>query len=142
MQPKSEILSPRSGEKLGVALNRVRGVACTGPDGVAAVEVSTDGSRTWSQAELAGMNAKYSCKHWECTWHPKQPGLTMLLSRTISESAEVQPMKHVPICGSYLIHHSRPVEVEVDPTWATVEVDYSEEALAGTLAETTEERPK
>ncbi len=140
MQPKSEILRPREGETLGVGLNRILGAAWAGPDRVAAVEVSTDGGRTWSQAELAGMSAKYSWTLWEYSWRPDQAGPRRLVSRAISESGRVQPLKHDPLCGGYLIHHSRPVEVEVDASWATGAVDYSEQALTGALAETTEER--
>ena len=140
MQPKSEILRPRDGETLGVGLNRILGAAWAGPERIAAVEVSTDGGRTWSQAELAGMSAKYSWTLWEYSWRPDQPGPQRLVSRAVSESGRVQPLKHDPLCGGYLIHYSRPIKVVVNPSWTTGAVDYSEEALAGALAEAAEER--
>jgi len=118
MQPKSEILRPQAGETLGVGLHRILGVAWAGPDAVEAVEVSTDNGKTWAQAELAGISAPYSWTMWEFSWRPDQPQACTLLSRAVSSGGRTQPMRHDPLCGGYLIHHSRPIEVQVEAVWS------------------------
>ena len=60
MQIKSEIIRPRTGESVGVGMNRVFGVAWAGEEPVAGVEVSTDGGRSWNPAQLIGPRAAYS----------------------------------------------------------------------------------
>ena len=127
MQPKSEILKPTEGSTVGVGLHRILGVAWAGPDAVEAVEVSTDGGRTWAQAELAGISAPYSWTMWEYSWRPTQPEGCVLLSRAVATSGRVQPMRHDPLCGGYLIHHSRPVNVRVEPSWIAGDEMHREE---------------
>jgi DMSO/TMAO reductase YedYZ molybdopterin-dependent catalytic subunit len=128
MQPKSEILQPADGSQVGVGLTRIFGVAWAGPDAVAAVEVSTDGGRNWTQANLIGINAPYSWTMWEYSWRPAQTGRCQLLSRAVSSSGRIQPMRHDPLNSGYLIHHSRPFTVDVQPTWvATAAVPEAEE---------------
>ena len=129
MQPKSEILQPVDGGQVGVGLNRIFGVAWAGPDAVAAVEVSTDGGRNWTQANLIGMTAHYSWTMWEYSWRPAQTGVCRLLSRAVSSGGRMQPMRHDPLNGGYLIHHSRPTTVDVQPTWvATAGLSDTEQA--------------
>ena len=140
MQPKSEILRPAAGEQCGVGLNRIVGVAWAGPDAVAAVEISTDGGRNWTQAELTGISAPYSWTLWQYSWRPEQSGPCSLMSRAISSAGRMQPTKHDPLCTGYLIHHSRPVQVEVSPTWGAEAVDYSTGAAKAAFDEAAQER--
>jgi len=140
MQPKSEILRPTPGEQCGVGLNRVVGVAWAGPDAVQAVEISTDGGRNWTQAELTGISAPYSWTLWQYSWRPEQPGPCQLVSRAVSSGGRMQPTKHDPLCGGYLIHHSRPVTVEVQPTWGAEGADYSSDAAKRAFDEAAQER--
>lgn len=140
MQPKSEILRPAAGDSCSVGLNRVVGVAWAGPDAVAAVEISTDGGRNWTQAELTGISAPYSWTLWQYSWRPEQSGPCQLISRAVTSAGRVQPAKHDPLCGGYLIHHSRPVQVEVSPTWGADPVDYSPGAAKATFDEAARER--
>jgi hypothetical protein len=37
-----------------------------------------------------------------------------LVARAVSASGRVQPTQHDPLCGGYLIHHSRPTSVRVE----------------------------
>ncbi len=140
MQPKSEILRPQPGEQCGLGLNRIVGVAWAGPDAVAAVEISTDGGRNWTQAELTGISAPYSWTLWQYSWRPEQPGPCRLLSRAVSSAGRVQPVRHDPLYRGYLIHHSRPVEVEVSPTWGAEAVDYSRGAAKKAFDEAARQR--
>ena len=121
MQPKSEILQPSHGQKLGIGMSRILGMAWAGPDAVAGVEVSVDGGQSWSAAELVGMTAPYSWTMWEYSWRPTQPGRYSLLSRAVSTSGRMQPMRHDPLCTGYLIHYSRPIEVDLELAWSAEE---------------------
>ncbi|MBI1917971.1 MAG: sulfite oxidase [Planctomycetes bacterium] len=114
MEVKSEVLRPRSGAVLGVGPNRLTGVAWAGEEAVARVEVSTDGGGSWGDAALVGPQAEYSWTLWEYLWEAAEPGEYTLLARAISASGKVQPAGHDPLCGGYLIHHSRPVVVRVE----------------------------
>jgi hypothetical protein len=113
MAVKSEIIRPRSGERLGVGANRVAGIAWAGEEPIERVEVSADGGRTWNLAALVGPRAAYSWTLWEYMWHVDQPGNYSLLARATSASGQVQPVQHDPLNGGYVIHHSRPTEIEV-----------------------------
>jgi hypothetical protein len=142
MQPKSEILQPADQAKVGIGLNRIFGVAWAGPDAVAAVEVSIDGGRNWTQANLFGMTAPYSWTMWEYSWRPTQPGLCQILSRAVSSSGRMQPMRHDPLNGGYLIHHSRPVTIDVEPSWVAKQAAPETEAFRQAFEDAAEERSR
>lgn len=115
MTVKSEILRPQSGAELGVGTNRAFGVAWAGEQAVAAVEVSTDGGRTWQPADLLGPRAPYSWTLWEYLWEVAEPGEYTLLARAVAADGTVQPARHDPLHGGYMIHFSRPTPVRVSP---------------------------
>lgn len=114
MAVKSEILRPHAGEAVGLGTNRVFGVAWAGEEAVATVEISTDGGESWGLARLIGPQAPYCWTLWEYPWEVAIPGEYTLLARTTSASGEVQPTEHDPLCGGYLIRHSRPTVVHVE----------------------------
>jgi DMSO/TMAO reductase YedYZ molybdopterin-dependent catalytic subunit len=114
MTVKSEILRPRPGEVLGLGTCRLFGLAWAGEEAVARVEVSTDHGRTWQDAELIGPQAPYSWSLWEFLWEVAEPARYGLLVRATSAGGWVQPLQHDPLCGGYLIHHSRPTWVQVE----------------------------
>ena len=115
MAVKSEILRPTAGSVLGVGTNRLFGVAWAGEEAVKAVEVSTDGGRSWEPADLIGMRAPYSWTLWEYLWEVAAPGDYSLLSRAISTTGQMQPAEHDLLNGGYMIHFSRPITVRVAP---------------------------
>jgi DMSO/TMAO reductase YedYZ molybdopterin-dependent catalytic subunit len=114
MRVKAEVIRPRGGDVLGPGTNRLVGVAWAGQEAVARVEVSTDGGRTWGDAELLGPRAAYSWTLWEYLWEVSDAGPYALLARATAAGGQVQPAEHEPLNGGYLIHHSRPVEVRVE----------------------------
>jgi DMSO/TMAO reductase YedYZ molybdopterin-dependent catalytic subunit len=114
MAVKSEIIRPPGGAALGLGTNRLFGVAWAGEEAVAGVDVSADGGRTWSPAQLIGPQAKYSWNMWEYLWEVAEPGSYQILSRAISTGGRIQPIQHDPLNGGYVIHHSRPVSVRVE----------------------------
>lgn len=113
MAVKSELIRPASGAELGIGTNRLFGVAWAGEEAVGKVEVSTDGGRTWSAADLIGPRTPYCWTPWEYLWEVAQEGEYTLLTRAVSASGRVQPARHDPLHGGYMIHHSRPIAVRV-----------------------------
>jgi hypothetical protein len=77
------------------------------------VEVSVDGGRTWSLADLLSPAARYCWTLWEYLWEVAEPGEYTLLTRTTSAGGGVQPVSHDPLNGGYLIHHTRSRSVRV-----------------------------
>jgi DMSO/TMAO reductase YedYZ molybdopterin-dependent catalytic subunit len=116
MKLKSEIARPRVHETL--APNRVYtvyGAAWSGESDVAEIAVSTDGGRTWAEAEFLDPVRRHGWRRWKFDWlTPKEPGQYTLLSRAKDASGLVQPDKHDRNYGSYVINHSLPIEVFVD----------------------------
>ena len=113
MLPKSEITRPRQGDTLALGTHLVEGVAWAGPEAVAAVELSCDGGDSWHRAEFVSPQRRYTWTHWRVEWEASQPGAYKLLSRAISASGEIQPVRHNPLHGGYHINFSRPLEVKV-----------------------------
>src|SRR6202165_1598752 len=83
MKLKSEIARPRVYETL--VPNRiytVSGAAWTGETDVTEIAVSTDGGRTWAQAEFLDPVQRHAWRRWKFEWlTPKQPGQYTLLAR-------------------------------------------------------------
>lgn len=140
MPVKSEILRPRAGEVLGIGTNRVFGLAWAGEQEVAAVELSLDGGRGWHPTDLIGVRAPYSWCLWEYLWEVAAPGEYTLLSRAISSNGDVQPMRHDPLCGGYLIRFSRPISVRVDAARRSQTLAGDTAALLREMDELAEER--
>jgi DMSO/TMAO reductase YedYZ molybdopterin-dependent catalytic subunit len=113
MAVKSEILRPATGATLGIGTNRVFGVAWAGEEAVARVEVSTDGGKSWSDAELLGPRTPYSWALWEYLWEVADAGEYSLMARATSNSGQTQPLEHEPLNGGYQIHFSRHTTVHV-----------------------------
>src|SRR6266481_5290839 len=116
MQLKSEIARPRVYETL--APNRVYtvfGAAWAGETDVTEVAVSTDGGRTWAQAEFLDPVRRHAWRRWKFNWlTPKQAGQYTLLARAKDAGGLIQPDRHDQNYGTYVINHSLPIEVFVD----------------------------
>src|SRR6202043_1154426 len=83
MQLKSEIARPRVYETL--VPNRiytVSGAAWAGETEVTEIAVSTDGGRTWAEAEFLDPVRRHAWRRWKFEWlTPKEPGHYTLLGR-------------------------------------------------------------
>ncbi len=80
----------------------VRGIAMGGDTGVASVELSSDGGRSWQAARLGPDEGKYSFRRFDGTVPVVGPGPAVLMSRCTSSSGEVQPMTPNWNPGGYL----------------------------------------
>jgi DMSO/TMAO reductase YedYZ molybdopterin-dependent catalytic subunit len=116
MKVKSEISRPRVYETL--APNRVYtvcGAAWAGETDVTGVAVSTDGGQTWAEAEFLDPVQRYAWRRWKYDWlTPTKPGRYTLLARATAADGSLQPDKHDPNHGTYVIDHPLPIEVFVD----------------------------
>jgi DMSO/TMAO reductase YedYZ molybdopterin-dependent catalytic subunit len=118
MQLKSEIARPRVYET--VMPNRVYmvfGAAWAGETDVTEIAVSTDGGRTWAEAEFLDPVRRHAWRRWKFDWlTPKEPGQYTLLARAKDASGLMQPDRHDKNHGTYVINHPLPIEVFVgDP---------------------------
>jgi DMSO/TMAO reductase YedYZ molybdopterin-dependent catalytic subunit len=115
MKLKSEIARPRVYEVL--APNRVyevSGTAWAGETEVIEVEMSTDGGRTWIQADFMDPARPYAWRRWKLDWvTPRTPGRYTILARAKAANGSVQPDRHDQNYGGYAIDHPLPIEVFV-----------------------------
>jgi DMSO/TMAO reductase YedYZ molybdopterin-dependent catalytic subunit len=116
MKVKSEIARPRVYETLGPnQLYTVFGAAWAGETEITEIAVSTDGGRTWAEAEFLDPIQRYAWRRWKFDWlTPKKPGRHTLIARAKGTDGSVQPDKHDQNYGSYVINHPLPIEVVVD----------------------------
>ena len=91
--PKSVITFPSGGQQLpGRGFYEVSGLAWSGGGAVRRVEVSTDGGRSWMDAEIRG--TAYHMAHTRFSFHWNWDGTeTELLSRCTDELGQVQPTR-------------------------------------------------
>ncbi|PNG24941.1 molybdopterin-dependent oxidoreductase [Methylocella silvestris] len=83
MVPRSFVTNFRGGERLRAgAPTPLRGIAFGGDAGVKAVEVSTDGGATWTQAKLGTDEGKYSFRQWSTQIEPAAGNLTVMVRCT------------------------------------------------------------
>jgi DMSO/TMAO reductase YedYZ molybdopterin-dependent catalytic subunit len=116
MHVKSEIARPGVYETIPPnVLYTISGAAWSGESEVTEVAVSTDGGKTWSTAEFIDPARRHAWRRWKLEWlTPQTPGPRTLLARARDTNGCVQPDRHDPNYGSYLINHPLPIEVLVD----------------------------
>jgi sulfane dehydrogenase subunit SoxC len=111
--PKSVITSPSGGQKLsGPGVYQITGLAWSGGGAVKKVEISTDGGKTWKDAEIRGEIHKMAHTRFGLNW--KWDGKEcVLMSRCIDELGQVQPSheqvaKVFNVPANYYHDHSVP----------------------------------
>jgi sulfane dehydrogenase subunit SoxC len=89
--PKSVITRPSGGQKLpGPGFHEITGLAWSGGGSVRRVEVSTDGGRTWKDAQLQEPIARKAHTRFRMDWN--WDGTEVVLqSRCTDDRREVQP---------------------------------------------------
>ena len=116
MHVKSEITRPGAYETLTPdARCTIMGAAWSGETVVTEISVSTDGGETWEPAEFIDPAQRHAWRRWKLDWlTPDEPGTYTLLARARDADGHVQPDRHDPNQGTYVINHPIPIEVFVE----------------------------
>jgi DMSO/TMAO reductase YedYZ molybdopterin-dependent catalytic subunit len=89
----------------------VQGVAWDRGHGIARVEVSADGGKSWKDAALGADRGRYGFRGFAADTGPLQPGTALIMARATSASGETQAtaLKRNP--GGY--HNNVPIALQV-----------------------------
>jgi sulfite dehydrogenase (cytochrome) subunit A len=92
MTVRALIVRPEPAEKVKAnAAYEIDGVAFDGGKGIAKVEVSTDGGKTWAEAKLGPDLGKYSFRRWRYAWTPA-PGQYKIAAKATNAAGETQTL--------------------------------------------------
>ena len=90
--PRSFITNVRSGDTVPVAVpTPARGIAFGGDCGVAGVDMSIDGGKSWQPAELGKDQGKYGFRQWQTQLALSSPGPHTLMVRCTNTNGDTQP---------------------------------------------------
>jgi len=93
LQVKSIITSPLPGEIVSASGYTLAGVAWTGEEELAKLEISTDGGKTWGQVDKVNPRVDYSWYRWEHYWKPRSTGKHIIMCRATNNKGDTQPME-------------------------------------------------
>lgn len=77
----------------GRGFHPITGLAWSGGGAITRVEVSTDGGRTWNDAQLEGPAHRFAHTRFYMPWK-WQGGEAVIMSRATDEHGDVQPSLH------------------------------------------------
>jgi DMSO/TMAO reductase YedYZ molybdopterin-dependent catalytic subunit len=109
---RAVITSPPDGSVVNAPVV-VRGYCWSGGSPVARVELSDDGGRTWSAAEVEAPVSPYAWRRWSARWSPRGPGDATLIARAWTHDGECQPLVPRRTELGYLNNAARPVTLRV-----------------------------
>jgi hypothetical protein len=99
--------------RVGPGLVELEGRAWSGEGEIVAVEVSTDGGRTWQAAEVeAPTLGPWAWQRWRWGWEA-EPGEHVLCCRTADSAGSRQPLEPPWNLRGYLNNAVQRVEVQV-----------------------------
>jgi sulfane dehydrogenase subunit SoxC len=110
--PKSVITFPAGEQRLpGPGFYNISGLAWSGGGAVRRVEVSTDGGRTWNDAQLHEPIRRMALTRFQSPWTWKG-GEAVLQSRCTDEAGQVQPTaaEHDKFWGGARRPHGNPIQ--------------------------------
>jgi sulfite dehydrogenase len=94
MTTRSLIVSPEPGARVPAGRPcTIDGVAFDGGKGIAKVDVSADGGRTWNAASLGPDRGRYSFRRFRYQWTPSGRGNVKLVSRAVNAAGETQVLQ-------------------------------------------------
>ncbi len=82
----------------------IKGVAWDDGNGIAQVDISTDGGINWHQATLKQDYGRFSWRQWHWAFEPKRSGTFRIMARATSHSGASQPLEPIPNPSGY--HHN------------------------------------
>jgi Oxidoreductase molybdopterin binding domain/Mo-co oxidoreductase dimerisation domain len=92
MLPRSFITNIKPGERIPPGYPvPARGIAFGGDSGVARVDFSADGGKSWSPTRLGKDEGKYSFRQWHTDFTPAAHGSQTLMVRCTNTAGETQP---------------------------------------------------
>ncbi len=115
MAVKSAIARPRTREVIPAGLSyRVFGAAWGSATPIEGVELSTDDGQTWEPVRFLDEPQFGVWRRWEFEWNvPEAKGTYILKSRAMDAQGNRQPEHHDKRFGTYVIHHTFGIEVNV-----------------------------
>jgi DMSO/TMAO reductase YedYZ molybdopterin-dependent catalytic subunit len=115
MKLKSQIARPRVYETLQPGRPyTIFGAAWAGDTDATEIWISLDGGESWVQGDFLDPINRHAWRRWKYDWiTPAKPGRYTLLARATGADQRVQPDRHDPNFGSYVIDHPLPIEVFV-----------------------------
>src|SRR6516225_2614780 len=92
MIPRSFLTNIKSGDTIRAGVSTLaRGIAFGGDTGVSRVQFSSDGGKSWQEAQLGTDEGKYSFRQWQIHFGLPTAGNQLLMVRCTSSSGEAQP---------------------------------------------------
>ncbi|HEX4796348.1 MAG TPA: molybdopterin-dependent oxidoreductase [Humisphaera sp.] len=89
MTVRSLFAAPLAGESIGPGPYEVQGVALDGGSGIAKVELSGDGGKTWNLTKLDADLGRYSWRRWRFNWRAVR-GRNQLMVRATANDGQTQ----------------------------------------------------
>ena len=86
----SQILMPMTGQEMVAGTHVIGGIAYAGRRGVAKVELSLDGGKTWNPVELKPPLSKFAWVIWRYEWKANEKGNFRLQVRATDKKGKVQ----------------------------------------------------
>jgi DMSO/TMAO reductase YedYZ molybdopterin-dependent catalytic subunit len=108
IKPRAVIVAPLAGVQAGPVT--VRGYAWSGQDGIARVELSSDGGATWRDAALGPERSPAAWREWRSDWRPA-PGTYDLVARATDRSGEAQVLGQRRTALGYMNNAAQPVRI-------------------------------
>ena len=90
----------------------IAGLAFAGQRGISRVEVSTDGGRTWSDAQLEAPPGRHTWRRWRYVWTPPGAGRHRVVARATDGTGQAQTaVERPPFPSGSTGYHVRDVSV-------------------------------
>ena len=114
MAVRAVILSPEAGSLHDSGSQIVVGGICwSGRGAVAAVEVSADDGKSWTEATLEPAPSPQVWQRWSLDWKPERLGAYCLIARARDSAGEIQPLEQIWNPGGYSNNAVVPVEITI-----------------------------
>jgi hypothetical protein len=111
---RSFITSVTDGAKMPTGSDiTVKGIAFDGGYGITEVLFSSDGGRTWREAELGNDLGKYSFREWTIPFRPAKPGAYEMKVKATNRIGQSQPREPLWNPAGYMRNAIETVRVEV-----------------------------
>ena len=110
---KSVIGNIANGDVVRLGRVCVEGMAWSGGERIARVDVSVDGGASWTPAEIVGPTERYAWQQWHFSWTPETAGCYTLQSRATDAGGNVQPDETRWNRLGYMVNGIKPVSVTV-----------------------------